>query len=1010
MRPTVVPAVVTAFALVLMLPAAAHAQSAIAGVVKDPSGAVLPGVTIEIASDVLIERTRSAVTDADGQYKIIDLRPGTYVMTFSLEGFQSLRREGLELPANFTSTVNVELHVGSLEETVTVSGQSPIVDVQGTAKSQSLPRQVLDAVPTGRTLQSFAGIVPGIVMSAPDVGGSRSMQQTTMSSHGMPSAQAVVQLDGIGINETETDGGVQFYTNTAINEEMVYQTSGANADVDAGGVRLNMIPKRGGNRFSGSISALDKVYQSNNLSQALINRGLTVTDRIDRLYNLEGGVGGKIKQDKLWYFISARLTRLNSPVADTFNTPAGSNFPTAYAQCKAGAVSCEQGIDDQYQLSGQTRITWQVSPRNQLTAYYDKLDKNRGHAMAAGYDPATASNVWGPPKYEVKQGKWTSTLSDKMLFEFGSSIVDDARTTLYQEGITRGYGTPEWYSNAAHNDTSLGTFWLAAPAPEYRNWPHRVYLVTAFSYVTGSHNIKVGMQHDSGNQGNQYTMNADLVQLYQNGAPYAVTAYNTPVRNWANLNRNVGIYGQDSWTMKRLTVSYGLRWENWSTGVRLQAMTPGRFVDARAFGPEDLPPWKTLSPRTGVAYDLFGNGKTALKFSANRYQQMGTTGLATTYNPIGLQSQQLAWTDGNKDDIAQGERGCVYLTAGCEINYGQLPTTFGAVVPGCSMIATPGSIPCGNAQIDPNAKRISTWNYNVGVQQQLLPRLSVSANWFHVDYYNLRVRNNVLQTFGDYSAQNVVSPLDGSVITIYNVSSAKRQQVQYLDQSAPNRKLWYNGYEFTFSARLPGGGTVFGGATTEQTLAVMCDEPSNPNNLLYCDQRKSGIPYTTSFKIAGNYPLPWGIQLSAALQAMAGQPQGTAPLTGSVQNTATSTTPTGIGTRWLITPTTRYAADCKGPCTPGALVDPGMTVSSLSVPLVAPGTEFFDRLNQLDVTISKVFLVRGTRFEPEVAVFNALNGAAVSAVRSMNYGTASYEQPSTILQGRFIRLGIKMKW
>jgi hypothetical protein len=259
----------------------------------------------------------------------------------------------------------------------------------------------------------------------------------------------------------------------------------------------------------------------------------------------------------------------------------------------------------------------------------------------------------------VKQGKWTSTISDKMMFEFGSSIVDDARTTLYQTGITKAYGTPEWYSNAAHNDTSLGTFWLAAPAPEYRNWPHRLYLVSALSYVTGSHNVKVGIQHDSGNQGNQYTMNSDLVQLYQNGVGYAVTAYNTPVLNWANLNRNVGIYGQDSWTIKHLTVSYGLRWENWSTGVRLQAMTPGRFVDARAFGPEDLPAWKTISPRTGVAYDLFGNGKTALKFSANRYQQMGTTGLATTYNPIGLQSQQLAWTDVNKDDIAQGERGCV---------------------------------------------------------------------------------------------------------------------------------------------------------------------------------------------------------------------------------------------------------------------------------------------------------------------------------------------------------------
>ena len=1010
MKLTTVLAVFVALALVLTLPATARAQSAIAGVARDTSGAVLPGVTIEVASDVLIERTRSAVTDADGQYKIIDLRPGVYVMTFSLEGFQSIRREGVELPANFTSTVNVDMRVGSIQETVTVSGQSPIVDVQSTGKSQSLPRQVLDAVPTGRTLQSFAGIVPGINMSAPDVGGSRSMQQTTMSSHGMPSAQAVVQLDGIGLNETETDGGVQFYTNTAINEEMVYQTSGANADVDAGGVRLNMISKRGGNNFSGSLSALRKVFQNDNLTQDLINRGLTVTDKIDKLYNLEGGVGGKIKRDKLWFFVSARLTRLNAPVADTFNTPAGSYFPTTYQQCKNGTLSCEQAIDDQYQLSGQFRVTWQVTPRNQLTAYADKLSKNRGHAMSAGYDPATASNVWGPPKYEVKQAKWTSTITDRMLFELGSSIVDDARTTLYQPGIAKTYGSSAWYTNAAHVDTSQGTSWLAAPAPEYRNWPHRVYIVTAFSYVTGSHNFKFGAQHDSGNQGNQYTMNADLVQQYQNGVPYSVVAYNTPVINWANMNRNLGIYGQDSWTIKRLTLSYGLRWENWSSGVRLQGMSPGRFVGARQFGPEDLPAWKTLSPRTGVAYDLFGNGKTALKFSANRYQQMGTTGLANTYNPIALQSQQLAWSDLNSDDIAQGERGCVYLTAGCEINFGQLPTTFGAVVPGCSLIATPLSIPCGNAQVDPNLKRTNTWNYNIGIQHELLPRLSVSANWFHVDYYNLRVRQNVLQTFNDYTAQNVVSALDGSVITIYNVSSAKRQQVQYLDTNAPDRKLWYNGFEFTFSARLPRGGTVFGGTTTEKTLAVMCDEPSNPNNQLYCDQRKSGIPFTTSFKLAGSYPLPWGFLVSGALQAMAGQPQGTAALTGTTQNSATSTTPSGIGSRWLITPTTRYAANCTAPCTPGALVDPGMTLASMSVPLVAPGTEFFDRLNQLDLTVSRVIPFGKLRFEPEAALFNALNASSVSAVRSLNYGTSSYEQPSTILQGRFLRLGVKMKW
>jgi hypothetical protein len=505
-------------------------------------------------------------------------------------------------------------------------------------------------------------------------------------------------------------------------------------------------------------------------------------------------------------------------------------------------------------------------------------------------------------------------------------------------------------------------------------------------------------------------MNADLVQQYQNAVPFSVIASPPPVINWANLNRNVGIYGQDSWTFKRLTLNYGLRWENWSTGVRLQGMSPGRFVGAREFGPEDLPAWKTVSPRTGVVYDLFGNGKTAVKFSANRYRQMGTTGLANTYNPIALQSQQLNWTDLNRDDIAQGDRGCTYLAAGCEINFGQLPTTFGAVVPGCSLVGTPGSIPCGNAQIDPNLKRTATWNYNLGIQHELLPGVSVSANWFHVSYDNLRVRQNVLQTFADYTPQDIVSPLDGKVITIYNVSSAKRQQVQYFDTNAPDRMLWYDGYEFTFNARLPHGGTLFGGTTTEKTLAVMCDEPSNPNNLLYCDQRQSGIPFTTSFKLAGSYPLPWGFQVSAALQAMAGQPQGTAALGSTPQNSATNTTPSGISTRWLITPTTRYAANCQGPCTPGALVDPGMTLASMSIPLVAPGTEFFDRLNQLDVTVSKVFRFGRTRLEPEAALFNALNAASVSAVRSQNFGTTSYQQPSTILQGRFLRIGVKMKW
>src|SRR5438874_1281075 len=215
-----------ALAWLVLLPASARAQSAIAGTVRDTTGAVMPGVTVEATSDVLIEKTRSVVSDAQGNYKIVDLRPGTYTLTFGLEGFSSVKREGLELPSNFTMTVNADLKVGSLEETLTVTGASPVVDVQTAVKAQVLNREVLDSVPTGRTIQGLGQLVTGITLSTPDVGGTRAMQQTYMSAHGMISSQVTVQVDGMLVNGVDVDGAVQNYFNSSMSQEMVYQTRG----------------------------------------------------------------------------------------------------------------------------------------------------------------------------------------------------------------------------------------------------------------------------------------------------------------------------------------------------------------------------------------------------------------------------------------------------------------------------------------------------------------------------------------------------------------------------------------------------------------------------------------------------------------------------------------------------------------------------------------------------------------------------------------------------------------
>src|SRR3954464_13932765 len=195
-------AVCVAAGLAVFAPVNAHAQSAIGGTVKDATGAVLPGVTVEAASPVLIEKTKTVVSDAEGNYKIVDLRPGAYVVTFSLEGFSTIKREGLELPSNFTMTVNAELKIGALQEALTVTGASPVVDVQSNQKTQVLSRDVLDAVPSAKTIQSLGQLNVGVQLSSPDVGGSRAMQQTYFAVHGVGASGSMVTVDGLVTNGT----------------------------------------------------------------------------------------------------------------------------------------------------------------------------------------------------------------------------------------------------------------------------------------------------------------------------------------------------------------------------------------------------------------------------------------------------------------------------------------------------------------------------------------------------------------------------------------------------------------------------------------------------------------------------------------------------------------------------------------------------------------------------------------------------------------------------------------
>ncbi|MCU1382901.1 MAG: hypothetical protein JWL71_1598 [Acidobacteria bacterium] len=991
-----------ALVCVVALPTLAHAQSAIGGTVKDSSGAVLPGVTVEVASDVLIEKTKSVSTDGEGKYTIVDLRPGVYTVTFSLQGFNTFKREALELPSNFTATVNADMKVGALEESVTVSGSSPVVDVQSNQKTQVLSRDVLDAVPTGKTIQGLGQLVVGVTLSSPDVGGSRAMQQAYFAVHGVGASGAIVTVDGLLTNGNMADGAVMAYHNESMIQEAVYQTAGGTAETITGGITMNLVPKDGGNRFAGALKygKSPASWQGNNLTPRLQALGVNAVDKISNFYEFNVEEGGPIVKDKLWFFGAFRRAHYDKPIANSFVIPSGANVPAAFKACLVPNSTCEQGVSDEKMDNPVVRLTWQISPRNKFAAYTDRALRLRGHAMNSLTDTATASVLWHTPTFATGSAKWTSTVSSKLLLETGFSFNRERYDNVYQPGIDQPRLSAGWYAGARKFDNSTGVLWNASSA-QLGNYPDKYNASAAASYVTGSHNVKVGFVDQWGPYYRWNTANADLYQVYNAGVPLSVTVLNTPLQTGEYLDANFGLYAQDAWRLNKFTVNFGVRFDVLKQRVLGEPAQTGRFENSVAYGDIPLPVWKDLSPRTSIVYDVFGTGKTAIRAGFNKYMTGATTGFAQIYNPTALiTTQSLSWTDLNGDDIAQGERGCVYKTAGCEIDFTTLPANFG--VRSLSTFA-------------PDLKRPYQLMYNLGVSHELLPGTSVTAEWFHSDFKNLIERNNVARSAADYTLINVASPIDGTTIPYYNVSTAKKNAVQNVDSNDPNLQRWYNGIELNANARLPHGIRVFGGTSTEKTISNSCSAATNdPNLLLFCDGTKNNIPWVTQGKLAGTVPLPWyGITVSTALQFLAGTPIGTLPVQYGVFTAGTGfTTPNGVGSNYLISPTTRYPANCTGAaCRPGELVvGPALNVASVNLGVVAPGTEYTPRINQVDFAASKTVKIDGFSFTPKLDVFNALNSDDYTSVVSSQFNANTYLQPATVLQGRIIRVGVDVKW
>ena len=638
-----------------------------------------------------------------------------------------------------------------------------------------------------------------------------------------------------------------------------------------------------------------------------------------------------------------------------------------------------QGVDNQWVKEASSRITWQVSPRNKFAVFYDRVFKWRSHNMTAGADPDTGAQIHRVPLSLTDGVKWTSPLTSRLMFEAGYSgayhhwyyIPPDERPLA--EPFTAG-----WYAGAPKTDIGRSTNWNSVQ--ESRIDPARHNFTASSSYITGSHTLKGGVQFAFGHYSAITKQNADLTQRYLNGVPDSVVVYNTPLFARRNMNADLAFYGQDSWTLKRLTVNYGMRVEHINTSIEETYSAVGRFVPARIFPRVvDMPDWTDMAPRVGAVYDLFGNAKTAVKIGVNRYNQSETTNFAQNYDPVRTQTAVLRWRDLSGDDIAQDT----------EIDFSTLPQNFGT-----ARLNRP----------DPDIQRTYNWEQSIQVQHELLPRMSVSVAWFRRSFHDLTVSDNLLRSPSDYTPLTVVSPLNGEVITIYNLDPAKVSQVDVLDTNtiadSDRRSQVYKGLEFGVSARLPGGGAIFGGYTFDRTTYVLCDSPDDPNTLRFCDGGTNDVPMQQQIKVNLAYPTVWGLHVGAAVISNNGGAAGAG--SPGTQSYATS--------NWRLSRTTRYAADCPGPCVPGALVVPNLTEAQLLVPLAAPGTQYLERSTQVDLNLGKGFTLGRTKLLAKVEMFNALGAAPILSVRTSDFGTATYMQPAQTLQPRILRIGAQINW
>jgi len=934
---------------------AAQSVGAIGGTVTDTSGAVMPGVVVTLAAaEGTVGANQQGVTDERGTYQFLRLVSGTYTVKAELQGFRPAEQRNIVVNADVTARADLKLEIGTLEEGITVSGEAPLLDTTSALKQTVLTHEVLNSLPNRFDLWSMARVIPSVVMSRVDVGGSAAFVQSGPTVHGTSSENGYF-IDGMDVGQLDSNGaGTIFFADPYAFQEVNLQTGGAGVAAAArGGLVYNMITRTGTNQLHGEIlgSGSLRSWVSNNLSPALKSQLLATVPAValranpninlnaDILKNVDYGawVSGPIKSDKLWFSFSYHNKVLDQYIVGNYNAD-GTNV-----------------ADDNSVWTTSSKIAWQVTKTAQW-AYTNNLQHRVvGHRNDSGgtFADSAARNI--NDKYpNAHQTKFTSPWRSSMVIDLSyNRFRAEDRFRPTSEVVRGAISKQESTSNTVTDAT-----------PTYKTKPqYREQIQSSISLFTGKHDLLIGYQFALGGARERAFSTSGMRAVYTNSIPTSVNTYNTPIAQsldevetfrYEAWDRLQNIYIQDKWTpTRKLTLNLGLRFSDdygWMPATCLEGTI---FVEARCFDEiKAMPDFTNLAPRFSAVYDVMGDGKTALKFGANRYNVPIVLSYIQRLNPTGIASDSRVWTV-----CGAGQ------TVGCDSNGDRLPQFN-------ELGASTGFGGGAATRYSEDLKTPMADEYVAEIQRQLPKNIVATVGYTYRRKFNQVGVRNVAVPPETYIPLTVTEVVSGQTVTVHNQAPSLRGRIDQVWDSDPSQDTVYQGADINFSKRMSDGWSLMGGASFGRNIGdPVGGDLNNPNN----SEFRTGIvgnDVPWSYRLSGVYEMPFRISASATASYYAGFAENT-----TVQ----------VNSRTV-----------------------ALTQSTQTVWLEERGTTRLPNVFQLDIALRKTVRMGGYTLEPRVDAYNLTNNAVVLG-RVAQLGP-SYGRASNIMNGRLVKIGANVSF